>query len=180
MAEEDPERPFGIDDVAAGIVAKLVRRHPHVFGRTAEAGDADEVAANWEDLKAAEKRRTDRYEGIPPTLPALARAAKMIARLERAEDDPGSGRARQGRRRRPVAARLLALVREAAAGGTDAESSLRAALTRLAAGDPVRAPEQPRDGRVLSIGATRSRGHAEERIGHLPVLAVRVRPFGPL
>ena len=70
----------------------------------------------------------------------------MIARLERAEDDAGV-RAELDRAGGDdaVAARLLALVREAAAGGTDAESSLRAALTRLAAGEPVRAPEQPRE-----------------------------------
>jgi XTP/dITP diphosphohydrolase len=140
MAEEDPARPFGIDDVAAGIVAKLVRRHPHVFGtaeqREALAGDAEGVAANWEEIKAVEKRRTARFEGIPPTLPALARAAKMIARLERAEDDDGV-RAELDRAGSddPFAARLLALVREATAAGTDAESSLRAALTRLAAHD---------------------------------------------
>jgi XTP/dITP diphosphohydrolase len=145
MAEEDPERPFGIDDVAAGIVAKLVRRHPHVFGtpeeREALAGDADGVAANWEEIKATEKRRTAPYEGIPPTLPALARAAKMIARLERVEDDAGV-RAELDRAGAddPFAGRLLALVREAAAGGTDAESSLRAALTRLAAREPAHGP----------------------------------------
>ena len=142
MAEEDPDRPFGVDDVAAGIVAKLVRRHPHVFGppdQAAGTGDADEVAANWEELKAAEKRRTGRYEGIPPTLPALARAAKMIARLERAEDDAGvRAELERAGSDDPLAARLLALVREAAAAGTDAESSLRAALTRLGGmGEPT-------------------------------------------
>src|SRR6185437_3163890 len=84
MAQEDPRAPFGIDEVAADIVAKLVRRHPHVFA-DATAADAHEVAQNWEELKAAEKQRTGLYEGIPATLPALARAAKMLARLARAQ-----------------------------------------------------------------------------------------------
>jgi XTP/dITP diphosphohydrolase len=146
MAEEDPQRPFGIDDVAAGIVAKLVRRHPHVFeprDQTAQAADADEVAVNWEEIKAVEKRRTARYEGIPPTLPALARAAKMIARLERAEDEAAvAAELDRAGAADPLAARLLALVREAAAAGSDAESSLRAALTRLGAGHEAM-PERP-------------------------------------
>jgi XTP/dITP diphosphohydrolase len=49
IAEEDTSAPFGIDDVAAGIVTKLVQRHPHVFAGAA-AADAHEVARNWEEL----------------------------------------------------------------------------------------------------------------------------------
>ena len=125
-----------------------MRRHPHVFGppdQAAGTGDADEVAANWEELKAAEKRRTsDATRASRPPFPALARAAKMIARLERAEDDAGVGaELERAGGDDPLAARLLALVREAAAAGTDAESSLRAALTRLAGmGGPT--PGRPR------------------------------------
>ena len=54
VAQEDPDAPFDIDDVAAGIAAKLRRRHPHVFGDVvAETPEA--VAANWSVIKAAEK-----------------------------------------------------------------------------------------------------------------------------
>ena len=63
-------RSFGIDDVARGIVEKLVRRHPHVFGDT-NAETADEVQANWDVLKAAEKDRRGPFEGVPDALPGL-------------------------------------------------------------------------------------------------------------
>ncbi len=143
IAQDDPQAPFGIDDVAAGIVAKLVRRHPHVFAG-ATVADAGEVAANWEDIKAAEKQRTGLFEGIPLTLPALARAGKMLGRLERAGrlDDEALRTAADGDE---LALALLGLVRHARhsgraggqdgeqAGGRDPEAALRAALARLAA-----------------------------------------------
>ncbi|HYY11858.1 MAG TPA: MazG family protein [Kineosporiaceae bacterium] len=143
VAQEDPQAPFGIDDVAAGIVAKLVRRHPHVFAG-ASAADAGEVAANWEEIKAAEKPRRGPFEGIPVSLPALARATKMLARLERAGtlDDDLLARAAAGDE---VALRLLRLVQEAGGQGADAEAALRGALVRLAAlkGDAQGADGQP-------------------------------------
>ena len=54
LGQEDASEPFDIDDVAAGLVAKLVRRHPHVFGDVV-AHTPEQVAANWERIKAAEK-----------------------------------------------------------------------------------------------------------------------------
>jgi XTP/dITP diphosphohydrolase len=147
IAQEDPRRPFGIDEVAAGIVAKLVSRHPHVFGSpdaTATATDADEVAETWEQLKAAEKQRTGLYEGIPASLPALARGAKMLGRLERAGvlDDAALAAAAAGD---PWAQELLALLRRARAEGVDAESSLRSALTRLTEAETAHVGALPAD-----------------------------------
>ena len=72
------EGKFGIDDVARGIVAKLVRRHPHVFGDVV-AKDADAVLANWAKLKAAEKAEKGKHgalHGIPASAPALLRATR--------------------------------------------------------------------------------------------------------
>src|SRR3954454_3487282 len=72
------EGAFGIDDVARGIVAKLVRRHPHVFGE-ATAKDSDAVLANWAKLKAAEKAEKGKHgalDGIPESAPALLRATR--------------------------------------------------------------------------------------------------------
>jgi XTP/dITP diphosphohydrolase len=132
VAQDDPQAPFGIDEVAAGIVAKLVRRHPHVFA-DGSASDADEVAETWEELKATEKQREGLYEGIPGTLPALARAAKMLGRRARADGgspDPAALSAAAGDD--PLARELLDLVDRARATGADPEASLRAALTRLA------------------------------------------------
>jgi len=70
---------FDIDDVAEGIVRKLIRRHPHVFGDVEVAG-ADEVLVNWERIKAEEKGERGVEDDIPATLPALARASKVQRR----------------------------------------------------------------------------------------------------
>jgi XTP/dITP diphosphohydrolase len=83
VAAEHPEQPWTIDDVAAGITAKLVRRHPHVFA-DATAPTAAHVEVAWERIKAAEKQRESALDGIPDTLPALALAAKTVSRARRA------------------------------------------------------------------------------------------------
>jgi tetrapyrrole methylase family protein / MazG family protein len=70
---------FDVDDVAEAIVAKLIRRHPHVFGEVSVSG-ADEVLVNWERIKAEEKGEKALEDDIPATLPALARAAKVQRR----------------------------------------------------------------------------------------------------
>ena len=78
---------FDIADVAAGLNAKLVRRHPHIFpvdGRLAEAADAGAVLRNWEQIKQTEKRaagtETSGLDGIPRTMPAMLEAAKLGSR----------------------------------------------------------------------------------------------------
>jgi XTP/dITP diphosphohydrolase len=63
-------RAFTIDDVARGIADKLERRHPHVFG-DGDAATADEVQANWDQLKQAEKGRAGPFDGVPDALPGL-------------------------------------------------------------------------------------------------------------
>ncbi|OEV11902.1 nucleoside triphosphate hydrolase [Streptomyces nanshensis] len=80
IAQEDPEEPFSVDDVAGGIVEKLIHRHPHVFGEE-EAATADDVREHWLRTKAAEKRRESVTEGIPLGQPALALAAKLAQRV---------------------------------------------------------------------------------------------------
>jgi XTP/dITP diphosphohydrolase len=141
LAEEDPKQPFDVDDVAAGIVDKLIRRHPHVFAG-AQAGSAGEVARTWEELKAEEKPRVAVDEGVPAALPALARAQKVIWRLEqsgRLDDDPAAvvAGAAEGE---PVTEALLRAVLAAQRDGLDAESLLRAAVRRLAASAPPPSP----------------------------------------
>ena len=79
MASEDGR--WDVDDVARGLVEKLVHRHPHVFGDV-EVSGSDEVLTNWEKLKAEEAAtpRAAVDDDIPATLPALARAAKVQRR----------------------------------------------------------------------------------------------------
>jgi MazG family protein len=79
QAEMATERGwFGIDDVVAGISEKLERRHPHVFGDVKVSG-TEEVLANWEKLKAAEKEKKGRgtLSGMPKGLPALLYAYRL-------------------------------------------------------------------------------------------------------
>ena len=76
---ETEESRFDIHDVANDICAKLIHRHPHVFG-TVQADTSDKVLANWEVIKSEEKARvtvTDKLRAIPPMLPALMRAEKV-------------------------------------------------------------------------------------------------------
>jgi MazG family protein len=77
-------RAFGPDDVVRGIVEKLVRRHPHVFGN-AEVSDAEGVARQWEAIKAAEKMGPPRplLGSVPRALPPLERARRLSERVSR-------------------------------------------------------------------------------------------------
>src|SRR5205085_1802379 len=80
------EGVFNIDDVSAGIVDKLIRRHPHVFGDVAVA-DSAEVLRNWERIKRAENTEKDAdwrksvLDGIPNGLPALMRASEISKKV---------------------------------------------------------------------------------------------------
>ena len=127
---------FGIEDVAGDLIAKLVRRNPHVFAPTSDTAGADaeairrmepaDINEQWEQIKATEKRRTEVMAGVPEELPALLRAQKALDRLERAGQEPvlPDGPTDLGDR-------LLALVVEARRDGIDPEQALRAAVRRL-------------------------------------------------
>ena len=80
---------FDFDKVCRMIVEKLVRRHPHVFGKT-KVKDVAEVWANWEKIKKAEKHGTKHarhsaFDGIPKHLPALMRAEKLVKKARKAK-----------------------------------------------------------------------------------------------
>ena len=157
IAAERDESPWDVDDVAGGIVEKLIRRHPHVFSDV-EVADADEVNANWEAIKAAEKGRTSAVEGIPLTLPALARADKLLARAAQAGVDPVAAPSATPADTTPadttpadttpadttpadrIGTTLLDVVRAAREAGVDPEQALRATLVEY--GEAVRAAER--------------------------------------
>jgi uncharacterized protein YabN with tetrapyrrole methylase and pyrophosphatase domain len=80
---------FDFDKVCRVLVEKLIRRHPHVFGTT-KVKNVDEVWANWEKIKKAEKHGTrharhSAFDGIPKHLPALLRAEKMLKKAHKAK-----------------------------------------------------------------------------------------------
>jgi XTP/dITP diphosphohydrolase len=155
VAQEHEDDPFDVDVVAAGIVSKLVHRHPHVFavdaGRTTAGADGPEVTAesvevSWEVLKAAEKARASVLDGVPVALPALARADKVLGRLDRAGLDPHLLSATPPGFRQPdrfpdaetglsdakaLGERLLQLVAQARSLGLDPEAVLRERVREL-------------------------------------------------
>jgi XTP/dITP diphosphohydrolase len=117
---------FDIEDVARGLLEKMVRRNPHVFGDSHET-DPARINDTWEATKAAEKQRTGLLDGIPAELPALSRAAKVLDRLERAGRPLTPARAGETT---DLGDRLLALVAEARETGADPEQALRDAVRR--------------------------------------------------
>jgi XTP/dITP diphosphohydrolase len=141
-AEVASERTDGtgytIDDVAAGIADKLVRRHPHVFADVTVSG-ADEVKQNWDAIKAAERAAKGDgpgsvLDGVPFGQPALALAAQLQRRAERAGAPPeladlgrGAGPADAEASPSEIGAELFALVARARAAGLDPELELRSA-----------------------------------------------------
>ena len=133
---EEHDDPWSIDDVADGITAKLVRRHPHVFA-DGEARTPDEVEASWKELKAAEKGRASVTDGIPEALPALVLAAKLLRRSSHVAGVDAVSPAVQAAADRAVdevdgevGDLLLALVARLAATDVDAEQELRGAVRR--------------------------------------------------
>jgi len=146
-AEREDGTGYTIDDVADGIVAKLVRRHPHVFGDVTVSG-ADEVKRNWDEIKREEKRaRAERQglaadeqappsalDGVPFGQPALALAAQLqrraaragvpgeLARLDGDTEPDGVGD--------DLGRELFRLVARARELGLDPEMELRAAARR--------------------------------------------------
>jgi len=151
LAQEHASDPFDLDDVARGVAAKLVRRHPHVFeadgtvvsastgARTARPESDDVLHASWDRIKQVEKQRTSVLEGIPLAQGALARGQKVLSRARRGGvvlDIEDVARAHAAASpaspdQQGFGSRLLLLVAEAEAAGVDAEAALRAALRAL-------------------------------------------------
>ncbi|MCK8680695.1 nucleoside triphosphate pyrophosphohydrolase [Streptomyces lichenis] len=153
IAEEDPEEPFSVDEVAGTIVEKLIHRHPHVFG-DARAETPEEVKEHWLRTKAAEKQRASVTDGVPVGQPGLALAAKLASRVRTAGLDvplptgPGLGYD------------LLALAARADAQGIDPEAALRAA--GRAYRDAIRAAEGLPAGREPGRGGSQDAEQHED------------------
>ena len=166
-AERTDGTGWTIDDVADAIIAKLTRRHPHVFGDVAVSG-AEEVNANWETIKAAERQAATGAAGsaldsVPMGQPALALAAALQRRAQRSgapaelADLTGEPAVSE------VGGELFALAARAREAGLDPEQELRTAARAYRervraweqaaepAGEPAASPagEQNRPGLAL-------------------------------
>ncbi|HLL66184.1 MAG TPA: MazG family protein [Micromonosporaceae bacterium] len=149
-ADAADEDRFDVDDVAGGLVDKLIRRNPHVFAGE-PVGGIDDIVANWEQIKKAEKARDSVLDGIALAQPALSLAAKVLERMQRAGLDgqtaagPESGAAADAESgaaadaepgaggEAALGAALLAIVADARSRGLDAEAALRRTVLDLAA-----------------------------------------------
>jgi XTP/dITP diphosphohydrolase len=127
IAQELPgDEAFGIDEVAGDLVAKLIRRHPHVFEPAPADGgpapaplSAEQLNETWETQKVTEKGRSSAVDGVPLNQPALALAAKLVSRARRAGVDVDVPDPED------IGGRLLAIVQEAVDAGVDPETALR-------------------------------------------------------
>lgn len=137
--------PFGIDEVAADLVRKLVDRHPHVFGADGATGEpidtASEQEKRWDELKRVEKRRGSSVDGVALSQPAAALVAKLVSRVGKAglPDDLIAGGVGEAGGGGEAGGELFALVSAVKLAGGDPEHSLRTAARRFAA--DVRAAE---------------------------------------
>jgi uncharacterized protein YabN with tetrapyrrole methylase and pyrophosphatase domain len=128
---------FDFEKVCRLIVEKLVRRHPHVFGKT-KVKDVDEVWANWEKIKKAEKygtkhARHSAFDGIPKHLPALLRAEKLVKKARKVfADGHHAGGKNSTRRftRIALARKLFDLAELAQTRGWSAEELLSVEIKR--------------------------------------------------
>jgi MazG family protein len=119
---------FDFEKVTRLIVEKLIRRHPHVFGDT-KVRNVDEVWANWEKIKKAEKdgtrhERASALDGIPRHLPALARAEKLVKKARKAKLLSTAPATRRRLTKPALARELFALAELAQARGWSAEELL--------------------------------------------------------
>jgi MazG family protein len=131
---------FDFADVAAGINAKLVRRHPHVFGGSDGAATADDLARQWETIKRAEQsgpaqRPPNPLGHLPGNLPALQRAQKLVGRARRNGVDIDRWLPTQAVGEKideeKLGKALLALVGQAELSGLDAEQILRRTVQKI-------------------------------------------------
>ena len=130
---------FTIDDVADHMIAKMVGRHPHVFGES-QAETAEDVIAVWEDLKRAEKpERSSVLDGVPDAMPALALGQKLLGKAEKVEVSRVASDA-QIADEAELGAQLMALVALAKQNGWDAERAMRGEIRMLQS--DVRAAER--------------------------------------
>src|SRR6202167_4073887 len=119
---------FDFEKVTRHLVEKLIRRHPHVFGKT-KVKDVDEVWANWEKIKKAEKHGTKHarhstLDGIPKHLPALLRAEKLVKKARKAKVLAHGHHSKRKFTKVALAAELFELASFAQARGWSAEELL--------------------------------------------------------
>jgi MazG family protein len=117
---------FSLQDALQRIKEKLIRRHPHIFGDV-KVESTEEIVNNWEEIKKKEGKKNPLAE-IPPSLPALARAQKVIVKLRRAKKSAAVPSHLHSEEE--LGEKIWDLVEQAESAGLDAESALRKATLK--------------------------------------------------
>ncbi len=133
---------FNFDDVAHDINAKLIRRHPHVFG-DGRADNSAEVIEVWEKVKAGEKAASGKtesaiFKSLPPRLPALMFAEEVAKRIEKKAlpaggvvDQPRVESLAQNLTEASAGRMLFELATACRRAGVDPETALRQECNRV-------------------------------------------------
>lgn len=131
---QETDQEFTLDAIAQGVVDKLIRRHPHVFGDEKFESE-EQLEANWANIKAQEKPRESVTEGVPAAMPSLQVATQLMYRARKLETPASDGHMRETLREAIPAITedsikdlLVAVVELAREKDIDSESVLRAAM----------------------------------------------------
>jgi len=124
----EKEKRFSIKEIIKALEAKLIRRHPHVFGEK-KAKSMEDVIKNWEKAKSEEKKeRKSALDGIPKTLPSLLRAQKILGRIKK--NGIGKSEKIAQTEEEILAKQILDIVHKANDSEIDIESAFRVALSQ--------------------------------------------------
>ena len=125
----EAEKTFTIKQSLELVSQKLIRRHPHVFA-DAKVTSSEEIIENWDKIKKTEKaheQRKNLFDGIPETLPLIARAQKMAKKIQKKN---GHG-PKQGLSEEVMGEKLWNLIQEGQSEGVDMESALRRYIGKI-------------------------------------------------
>ncbi|MEI6404889.1 MAG: MazG family protein [Actinomycetes bacterium] len=128
---QESDNTFTLNEIAQGVVNKLIRRHPHVFSDVVYESD-EQLEANWAAIKAQEKPRESVTDGVPIAMPALQVATQLMYRSRKLAVSPSDGQLREQVRSLiaevspdAISDLLVAVVELAREKDLDAESLLR-------------------------------------------------------
>ena len=134
---QETEHEFTLEAIAQGVVDKLIRRHPHVFGDV-EFESEEQLEANWAAIKAEEKPRESVTDGVPSAMPSLQVATQLMYRARKLDVKASDGEMRERIRavvgevdEATISQLLVAVVELARERDIDSESVLRAEMTRF-------------------------------------------------
>ena len=123
------QKRFSLENILETLKAKLIRRHPHVFGDT-KVDSVEDVIRTWDNVKKEEKKdRKSPFDGIPKTLPSLQRAHKILGRIKK--HDLARKPLSKSPRSKELASKIFEIVETAVEEEIDIESAFREMITDL-------------------------------------------------